>query len=63
MSFFDFQIAITLEPKVEDPYNLGDWNRDVSSGKAVPFSGDRGSVRWHGGKTYISSSIILSSEL
>ena len=41
-SFFNIQIAITLEPKVVDPYNPGDsWSldRDLSSGKAVPFSG------------------------
>ena len=46
-SFFDFQIAITFEPKVVDPYNLGDsWSvdQDLSSGKLVPYSGGGGSL-------------------
>ena len=47
MFFFDFQIVITLEPKVVDPYNLGDsWSvdRGLSSGKWMPFSAGRGGV-------------------
>ena len=35
-----FLRPITLEPKVVDPYNLGDYwsvDRDLSSGKLVPF--------------------------
>ena len=45
--FSNLKIAITLEPKVVDPYNLGDsWSvdRDLSSGKSVPFSEGGGKV-------------------
>ena len=41
------KITLTFEPKVVDPYNLGDsWSvdRDLSSGKSVPFSGGAGGL-------------------
>ena len=45
--FLDLEIAITFEPKVVDPYNLGDsWSVDqyLSSGKSVPFFRGEGPV-------------------
>ena len=55
----NLNIAITLEPEVVDPYNLGDswsWDRDLLPGKVVPFSegggllgceGERGEIWAH----------------